>query len=313
MYDHPHTNRFIKYALNFEADEDTLSQYVVAVSSAEMHQRSIVGKDTLNSDAYRIPQYSGNEERKALRKQIYNELISKKRLNKDDDIIFGKGGALPKTEIKKDAEAFFIIGLPASGKSGIATSISDQYGAIILDSDYAKRKFPEFSTTDFGASVVHEESSVVVFGGKGQYAEEPSVLQYAVNERINLVIPKIGDKAPRIATFAKTLKKLGYTLHLVLVRLDREEATKRALVRFMKTKRYVPLSLIFDEYGNNPTITFYDMKQLRKYSSIFKSFTMISTDVPIGEPFKTMIRTKSSPEIESPYKNRKRGYNNGQK
>lgn len=297
LYDHPHTNRFIKYTLNCDADEDTMLKYVVEVTAAEMHQRSIVGKDTLKSDAYRIPTYSENEARKALRKTIYTELITKKRLKKDDSIALGKGGALPKTIIKKTAEAFFIIGLPASGKSGIATRLSDRYGAIILDSDFAKRKFPEFSTTDFGASVVHEESSVVVFGGQGEYVNEPSVLQYAVENQINMVIPKIGDKPERIATFANNLKALGYSVHLVLVRLDREKATRRALDRFIKTRRYVPLSLIFDEYGNNPTITFYDMKQLRAYSSIFKSFTMISTDVPLGTPHKIMLKTKYSPDI----------------
>lgn len=297
MYDHPHTNRFIKYTLNCDADEDTILKYVVAVTSAEMHQRSILGKDTLKSDAYRIPNYSNNEERKALRKTIYTELITKKRLKKDDSIVLGKGGALPKTELMKMAEAFFVIGLPASGKSRIATCLSDKYGAIILDSDFAKRKFPEYSTTDFGASVVHEESSVVVFGGQGEYANESSVLQFAVENQINMVIPKIGDKPERIASFAKNLKEIGYTVHLVLVRLDREKATRRALDRFIQTRRYVPLSLIFDEYGNNPTITFYDMKQLRTYSSIFKSFTMISTDVPLGEPYKIMLKTKYSPDI----------------
>jgi len=210
----------------------------------------------------------------------------------DEKISLGTGGALPRTKCRKDKLAFYIIGLPASGKSEVSASLADHFGAIILDCDYAKRKFPEYRAP-FGASVVHEESSLVVFGGQGQYAQEPSVLQYAVKNGYNIIIPKIGDVQCKVHDFAAMLNKTGYTTHIVLVRLDREKATQRALFRFEQTGRYVPLQLIFDVYGNEPTITFFDL--MLSNDGTFKSYTMISSDVPKGTSKKLIFASEQSP------------------
>ena len=43
----------------------------------------------------------------------------------------------------------------------------------------------------------------------------------------------------------------------------------------MKSGRYVPLTMIFDGYGNDPIITYYRLKQ--KYHDIFDGFMQIST------------------------------------
>ena len=70
--------------------------------------------------------------------------------------------------------------LPASGKSTIANSIADLYGAYIIDSDFAKRKIPEFGH-EFGASIVHEESSIITFGSrKPKYNDEFSLYEFCV-------------------------------------------------------------------------------------------------------------------------------------
>ena len=63
-------------------------------------------------------------------------------------------------------QAFVLIGLPASGKSSIAVDIADKYGALLLDSDLAKRKLPEYKVYPWGASLVNAESSLIVFGDK---------------------------------------------------------------------------------------------------------------------------------------------------
>ena len=122
---------------------------------------------------------------------------------------------------------------------------------------------------------------------------EPSVLQYAVEQGYNIVIPKIGDVKDKVVAFSRGLKDLDYTIHLVLVRLDREEATRRAFYRFIKTGRYVPLQLIFDVYGNDPTITFFDL--LLENCDCFSSYTMISSNVAIGQPKKLVFASKDSP------------------
>jgi len=274
------------------------ADYSGRIAAAEMQQAGIEDKDTLNSSECRVHENLSDESRVELREKIYKDLINKKRLDNDNNIKLNKGGSLPQTPLKNDKQAFYIIGLPASGKSIVANNLSDKYGAIILDADYAKRKFPEYNH-DYGASVVHEESSVVIYGGKGKYKDEPSVLSYAVENNYNIIIPKIGDNKQKILNLTQALNDQGYSIHLILVRLDREKATIRALLRFIKTKRYVPLSMIFDTFSNEPTITFFDLKNNVNgcANKLFKSFTMISTDVPYGNPYQILLKDEDSPQI----------------
>jgi len=57
---------------------------------------------------------------------------------------------------------------------------------------------------------------------------------------------------------------------LVVVSLDRQEACARALERYIKTRRYVPLSLIFDVYGNEPILTYYRIRDDTEWASVLK-------------------------------------------
>lgn len=295
LSDYEHADNFLRNSLhlNKEFSKQKFNHAVMAVASVEMMTERVIDKNTLISTAYRMPQYKSDESRVELRKRIFYELSHKKRLADDEKITLGKGGALPNTTLQKNKQAFYVIGLPASGKSEIAGLLSDNYGAIILDSDYAKRKFPEYEA-ECGATIVHEESSIVVFGGKEPYASEDSLLKYAVQNGFNIVIPKIGDVSSKVLAFAQSLERAEYDVHLVLVRLDREIAVRRAFTRFSKTGRYVPLSLIFDVYANDPTITFYD---LLYQNNVFSSYTMISSNVPLGERKKIIYSTDKSPKI----------------
>ncbi|MES2064635.1 MAG: zeta toxin family protein [Bacteroidota bacterium] len=235
---------------------------------------------TLQSKAYRNIYHRQDQERLNLKKRIVGELLTKKRLMNDDDIRLGKGGAIPNgPNFKQDSNAYIVIGLPASGKSGISNQIADETQSIILDSDYAKRKLPEFDSLPFGASLVHGESNEIVFGeAKSDY---DSVFDVAVKYKINIVIPKIGNNFDSIHQLIKLLKKFDYNVHITLVELDRKKATIRALNRFLKTKRYVPLALIFDSYSNNPSLTFY--RAISEIPLEITSYGMISTDVKLGE------------------------------
>ena len=237
-------------------------------------------QETRNSKAYRNYFVREESDRLILRNKIVEELLTKKRLESDDEIILGKGGAAPLKELKQDAQAFIIIGLPASGKSTISNEISDNFGCFILDSDFAKRKIPEYHDLQFGASLVHEESSDIIFGEEKQTGYK-SLLEYISEYNVNCVIPKIGSNIKSILKLNEILKIHKYESHLILVELDRVKSTKRALNRFVETNRYVPLGLIFDDYSNNPSLTYYKLKS--KYSSEFKSFGILNSDVERGE------------------------------
>lgn len=291
-----HMSKFMRNTLCLDKiySKDEFDKVAMELVSAETLASQTAKEETLDHASNRLSPYEDDYQRTNLRQRIYNELISLQRPDCDDDISLGNGGALPQGDLQKNKTAFIVIGLPASGKSGIACQIADDFGAIILDSDFAKRKFPEYQAL-FGASLVHNESSSVVFGGFNGHETEPNVLSYAVSNSMNMVIPKIGDTGPKIYSFAKGLTDKGYQVHLVLVRLDREKATQRAIERYRKTKRYVPISLIYDVYSNNPTITFYDMMMLKRYKKAFESFTMISTDVAFGCDAEVMYASPKSP------------------
>lgn len=257
-------------------DVDEKRKAINLITQAERNIKDYPRYPTLTHQDNRDFQYRDECARKHLRNQVVNELFSFKRMDNDDDITLGNGGAAPLSAIRCERTSVYIIGPPAAGKSKIATKIADYLGCYILDSDFAKRKLPEYSNQIGAASLVHEESNVLVFGEHG-------LMDLCLEKGANLVIPKIGHDISTILQFGRGLKNAGYKVFLVSVDLDRQKATKRAYSRFVETKRYVPLSLIFDGYSNEPTLNYFRLKQ--KSLNLFEGYCQISTDVSMGQPF----------------------------
>jgi len=195
----------------------------------------------------------------------------------------GNGGAKPKVgEPRRERNAYLVTGLPASGKSTLVNRIADDLGAMIVDSDYAKRKFPEFQSPA-GAQLVHEESAMIVEGGENEDEEDeeenPSLLGYCTDQGFNIVMPKIGHDPSSLITLRDALRSSGYNVHLTTVVLPRRDATVRAIDRFMQTKRYVPLGRIFDYYANDPALTYYRFRvEHLNRSDEWSSFGAISSE-----------------------------------
>lgn len=227
---------------------------------------------------YRDADYRSDIMRDRLRHQIVKELYEQCRLSCDDDIRLGHGGAKP-NDIQSNAEAYIVTGPPASGKSGIAECLANKHGAYMLDSDYAKRKLPEYNMPG-GATLVHREADGIVFN------PEKSLLEYCVYNRHNIVIPIVGKTLASVEQIIALLREAKYSVHIVDVVLDRQICTLRALQRYRQTKRYVPLSYVFDEVGNEPDRVYFLLK--RKYwsddhDSPIVSFMQLSTLVAKGE------------------------------
>lgn len=285
---------FLENALSYDLDTSDRYAIVSKIVSTELNienfDESLI---SLHSKTYRVSSFRKDGDRKKLSDQIVQELLTKKRLDNDEEIKLGKGGAFPKSSVKTERNAYVIIGLPASGKSTISNLVADKYGAFILDSDYAKRKLPEFDALPFGATLVHEESDKIIFG-ENNPSKFKSLFDYCIEEGSNIVLPKIGSNTDGLATLIELLKKNNYKVHLTLVELDRIKSTQRALIRFEKTNRYVPLGLIFDTYSNNPTIAFY--KTIHNTEILLESYGIISTDVKVGDnPIKILADKNINP------------------
>lgn len=264
---------FVKSILNI-SDKSAKKDAIKIIGEAERNCFFYKSSSTLHNVDNRDFEYRTTEQREQLWKVILNDLKYQTRLTNDDDIKLGIGGAKPQTEVRANSLLFYIIGLPASGKSGISNVIADYYGAYILDSDYAKRKLPEFAENG-GASLVHEESDEIVFNNKND-----NLLMYCLENHYNIVVPKIGHNKHGISDFCQKINNFGYTVNLISVDLDRYLATQRAYYRFMYTQRYIPLSLIFDVYSNQPSLNYFKIKQ--KNPSYINGYAQISTDVPKG-------------------------------
>ncbi|OJV56360.1 MAG: hypothetical protein BGO31_14835 [Bacteroidetes bacterium 43-16] len=288
---------FLRDVVRYEDYDD--NNLLTKIKSGEAELKNYDNNSsTLNSTTHRSRKYKEANSRWKLRAQIVNELYTLKREDDDDKIELLIGGALPNGILQSEKQAYIVIGLPASGKSNISNQIADHFGAVILDSDFAKRKLPEFKDNPAGASLVHEESDKLIFGFDPATLPDGflSLFECCSENGDNIVIPKIGHNHRSINKLATSLERFGYQVHLILVSLDRRLATKRAINRFKETGRYVPLSLIFDGYGNDPILTFYRLKDgILIDKQEFISFGKISTDVPKGQKPKIIYKTDNSP------------------
>lgn len=191
------------------------------------------------------------EARKKLRLDIVKEL-------------YGKGAK------KQERQAYIIVGLPASGKSSMANPLEAETGSLIIDSDMAKERLPEFiESNGQRADQVHTESQLI--------SEE--VLKIAIENGDNMILPIVGKSEKSIMSKYDRLKDAGYDVHLRLVDLPIEKTIERAVNRYRETGRLVPIEYITNEVGYRPVQNYVIMEK----KGIFASYEAISTDVKYGE------------------------------
>jgi hypothetical protein len=288
---------FLQNVLQYNFDPN--GQHVYKIVEGELgiaHTSQFKSLNTYDSNSFRHHEYLEDDARWKLRAQIVEELFTMPKLDHDDNIALGSGGACPVNGIQAIKRAYVVIGLPASGKSGIADLISEQVGGIVIDSDYAKRKLPEYRSHKYGASIVHKESGKIVSGFDDKpekYEDVVSLSEKAILNGYNIVLPKIGHSLKDLLLLSESYKKLGYEIHLTLVNLDRRKSAIRAVERYLGSDRYVPIGLIFDGYGNDPILNYYTLKS--HFAGAFHSFGIVTTDVKRGEQPKCIECINNNP------------------
>ena len=148
-------------------------------------------------------------ERQRLRKKIADEL-------------YGEGA---KT---KNREVFLIVGHPAAGKSTLADLLIAEQGALLVDSDEAKKRLPEFSKGLLSAAV-HAESSNIA----------DNVLARAIENGDNIVMPIVGKTYDHLKERVDKFKEAGYTVKLIYIDLPLPKAIERVKKRFKETGRLI--------------------------------------------------------------------------
>lgn len=289
---------FVNKVLNISKDDPNFYDQVVAIVKEERYP--MFAHNTLDNQDIRIEPYREEHDRTNLRNQIFKEMMTLKRLDDDEQVRLGDGGAMPHSKVVgSQRKAFYVMGLPASGKSSICGKLCDMFGAFLLDSDLVKRKLPEFFGLS-GATIVHKESSIITMGGSFDGVPYHSLMEECFLNGYNICLPKIGSNISDTIRLFKILRNCGYMIFVVLVTLDRLDATRRAYNRYNRTQRYVPLSMIFDGYANDPILCYYRLRRYleQKGKKYVDELIAISTNVPHGQPLIVEDKAYAGPILQ---------------
>lgn len=138
---------------------------------------------------------------------------------------------------KKERKALIIAGGSASGKSTIAAGDAERMGALIVDSDFAKERLPEFDGGN-GAGRVHLESKAI----------NKLLLARALTAGDNVVMPVVGSSGSSISKTIGLLKKMGYTVGFKFIDVPKEVAAARNFQRIYRTGRFIDPAYVDKQY-----------------------------------------------------------------
>lgn len=203
-------------------------------------------------------------ERQQLRSQIADELSSR-----GSAVIDESGNVEYTGTVEQDRQMDIVIGLPAAGKSSaVADPLSQKHHAIVVDSDEAKTRLPEYDN-GYGAGAVHEESKAI----------NAEILDRATERGDNIVLPIVGGSYASVMKYISLARENGYTVRLYLNELSSNKAIGRALQRFLSTGRFIRPEILYS-YGDSPTEVF---NQIISQEGLVDGYEHYSNDVPKGE------------------------------
>lgn len=170
--------------------------------------------------------------------------------------------------VAMDRQAIIVLGPPAAGKSTLSEGFARDFGMAIPDPDDAKVVIPEYQG-GVGTNAVHEESSILA----------RRVQQSLVDQGFNLVIPTVGDNASKVIERIQKLRKAKYTVHLVDLSVEPNEAFRRMISRFLKTGRLVAVDYA-KSIGTSPSDAYIQIKK----ENVADGYTQYDGNGPFGTP-----------------------------
>jgi N12 class adenine-specific DNA methylase/predicted kinase len=130
-----------------------------------------------------------------------------------------------------ERKAFIVIGLPGSGKGTVSSVLRDRARAVHITCDDCKLMIPEYEG-GFNSMGVHEESSEMAAEAVDQLLVDGT----------NLILEKVGSSDHSIAKAARQFREEGYTVSLIYAAVPHAVAMERAISRYRRTGRIVPLA-----------------------------------------------------------------------
>lgn len=135
--------------------------------------------------------------------------------------------------------AIFTGGSPASGKSYFIKKNAkylDDDNIFKLDADEIRSKLPEYE--GWNANTTHLETQDIVNTLLNRIGSETC--------RYDLIYDGTMNKAKKYFELIKKVRDLGYKVYIIFMDIPYHEAKKRALLRYQRSGRYVPMEVIDD-------------------------------------------------------------------
>lgn len=156
--------------------------------------------------------------------------------------------------------AVFTGGSPASGKSHFITEVADylQNDSIFhLDADEIRAKLPEYK--GWNANATHKETQDIVNNILENIGEGKCRYDFIYDGTMN--------KAEKYFPLINKVKQLGYDTYIIFMDIPYAVARNRALERYQKKGRYVPVEVIEDFFkmrpNSNKTMGQYALDELK--------------------------------------------------
>ena len=130
--------------------------------------------------------------------------------------------------VAKEKRAVIVIGYPGAGKSTFINNLAREMRAAVGDADVAKEFVPAYEQ-GYNTQAVHFESARL---------RQDAVLPF-LEDGSNIIVERVGDKADSVLANLEQLKEAGYEVSLLHIKVEPNEAVRRAATRFIGGGRYI--------------------------------------------------------------------------
>ena len=193
-------------------------------------------------------------------------------------------------EVARDRRVDVIFGLPASGKSTLANTLSRMFKSRFLDSDVAKELHKDYAG-GANSGPLHNESRFI--------AAQAQAKMIANGD--NVVLPLVGHNYDSVRRQLEDFKAAGYDVHFHRVEIPWSEAVARVMNRLAEDGRYLDITYIMNMKGYGPTPAKIADAFDRLYKEGYASgYAVWDNDVPKGElPIATDYSSKAEAALDS--------------